>query len=240
MTDCERCLAIHGPGCAAVCRDEVSGLLVCAFCEDGEPCPVQQRKAKAADAGAIPTNGATKIPTRTRRARTLSGSTTEEDTMATAIRVCGFPGCDKKLSSNNSTDPPRCQAHGGGSARTTPAVHGTCTGCGAKLAHNNSTGLCVKCGGGEGPHRARSAPPAVHAPAPAPVHAEPSNDANGHASHPPAAPTAPSNGHAGNGHAHPPINGHDVLLEERISRAMSLIPTSQRLAWIATWLSGEC
>jgi hypothetical protein len=231
VSDCIRCLQLHGRGCPAS-----DGELNCIFCEDGEICPIARllKKRKAAPAAA----GATKIPTTTkRRARTLMAarSTTEEDdTMATS-RVCSEQSCDRRLAPNNSSG--KCKIHGDGEHRSRGAFHGVCSepGCGAKLSATNKSGLCQQHGGSKGLHGKPPVAPSRAVPATAVaavVHSAAANGGNGHA----------GNGHAGggNGQAHPPINGYDVMLEERISRAMSLIPTSQRLAWIATWLNGEC
>lgn len=42
--DCERCVTIHGPGCAA--STVLDGKALCIFCEDGIACPTQRRILK--------------------------------------------------------------------------------------------------------------------------------------------------------------------------------------------------
>lgn len=235
---------------------------MCVFCYDGLLCPVQKRILQAAGAREIPTKpvivGAPTVENTIALAgvllqrRRIMGSTEEQEvTMAEAI--CAKAGCDKKLANNNTTG--LCQEHGGHhhNHNSTPAVHGTCTtpGCGARLASNNSSGLCKIHGGAEGPHRARGkietkigstvpgngnasghANGSGHASSAAPVaHRSDSKTGNGHA----------GNGHHtnGNGHAHPPRNGHDLAIEARVELVMSKIPLAEKLAFISRWVSGE-
>lgn len=150
MSWCEGCSPIHGEGCTASYRDRDSRKM-CVFCLDGVICPIQKRILAPA-AAAIATRpvivGEPTIRNKIavagmllrRRLISDTSETQEEDGMA--VRMCSEPGCDKKLSFNNTTG--RCQLHGGGSNRDTPSVHGKCTvpGCAASLAVNNSTGLC--------------------------------------------------------------------------------------------------
>jgi hypothetical protein len=192
-----------------------------------------------------------------------STATTEKTEEGKMPRKCSAAGCSKRLSSKLAASG-KCLAHQSGSTKkleptsstaTKPAAEGhthvphspgngrpanghaqpahakaaaepkttttttrTCAmpGCSVRLAHNNEIGLCQV-------HR-------PGAPAAAVVHAEASGG-NGHA----------GNGHAANGHAQPSptSNGHDVILEERISRAMSLIPIEERLAFLDRWLRAQ-
>lgn len=137
------------------------------------------------------------------------------------MATCTEPGCGRTLSTNNVTG--KCQTHGGSSHRAAPAVHGTCStpGCDAKLAHNNSTGKCRVHGGDEGDaQRARCRTPAAHR--------SPARDRNGLA----------TNGHV-NVNRHASGNGHDLVIEKRVSLVLTKIPLEEKLAFISRWLSGE-
>ena len=161
------------------------------FCYDHLLCPIQKRILQAAGAREIPTKpvivGAPTVQNTIALAgvllqrRRIIGSTSEEEeaTMATSIRMCSEPNCDKKLSCNNLTG--KCQVHAASAHRPQAEASG-----------------------------------------------------NGHAGN------DHGNGHTkGNGHAHPPSNGHDVLLEERLALVMSRIPIAERLAFVDRWLRAE-
>lgn len=69
---------------------------LCAHCEDGVPCPVAERKTKAAPAAA-PIINKPKAP------KVIPAVNNEE------TRTCSIPGCDKPLTSRNKTG--RCTKH---------------------------------------------------------------------------------------------------------------------------------
>lgn len=247
MSSCQAC---QHPTCVAAVRDD-DGREICIFCDDGIPCPVLQRvmvKAKAPDAIAAGVAVAAAIarrpnlapPTAEEKIAVAASllqqkragrviTSTEEDAMA-QIRMCAQQGCDKKLANNNTTG--RCQLHGGGARRATPAQHGTCStpGCSERLAANNKSGKCALHGGIEGDAQRVHSRPAAAATkppdgAPAAVHHAP---ASNHSTS-----TTPANG--GNGHA----NGHDALLEQRVHLVLEQIPLQEKLAFLKSWLAGE-
>jgi hypothetical protein len=108
MLECSECIAKHGrPGCPATLEAE-DGKPVCAWCTDGEPCPFEQRRLKAAkkkNSGTPP--AASEAP------KPASEPEDEEKTMSNegidTPKLCKRPGCQVELSSANRVG--LCRAH---------------------------------------------------------------------------------------------------------------------------------
>jgi hypothetical protein len=108
--NCERCLTIHGPGCAASYQGE-DGKAICVFCADSVLCPTQLQIVK----------GIRHSPTQTvvglvkqLRETTEARKPQEDqmiDTTAVTARSCKISGCKGKLASNNTTG--YCHEHRG-------------------------------------------------------------------------------------------------------------------------------
>lgn len=119
--DCDRCLKVHGPGCAASFTR--AGQALCVFCADGIVCPTQRKIA------AMPLAERTQffldhMLMEIKRSQqeapmmtTANGSITAaaptaakpETETAPASRACAHPGCKARLSVNNTSG--KCQKH---------------------------------------------------------------------------------------------------------------------------------
>ena len=108
--DCERCLTIHGPGCAASYQG-ADGKAICVFCADSVPCPTQFRIAKGIrDSPTQTVVGLVKQLRETREARKPQEDQMIDTTAVTA-RSCKISGCKGKLAPNNTTG--YCHEHRG-------------------------------------------------------------------------------------------------------------------------------
>ena len=113
MDECAKCVAKHGrPGCPATLTDE-RGLPVCAWCTDLEPCPVEQRRLKAAKKKPpeeTPPAASDENSPNEQKSGVTTMKTPEPDPIPTPkklsdpesdIHRCRRPGCEKKLSAAN-------------------------------------------------------------------------------------------------------------------------------------------
>ncbi len=108
MLECFECIAKHGrPGCPATLESD-EGKPVCAWCTDGEPCPVEQRRLKASKK-----NKSGTPPAATESAKPANEPEDEgkamENIESDAPKICKRPGCKVALSSANVSG--LCRAH---------------------------------------------------------------------------------------------------------------------------------
>jgi hypothetical protein len=106
MLQCARCIVAHGaPGCPATLED-LEGKPSCAWCIDLEPCPVEQRRLKAAKKKLPeePPPAASDVNSEKPASEQESGVTTmktPETDANIAPKICKRPGCETQLSSRN-------------------------------------------------------------------------------------------------------------------------------------------
>ena len=103
MLQCARCIALHGaPGCPATLEDLV-GKPTCAWCTDHEPCPVEQKRLRAARKNASDENSPK--PANEPQDEVKSMQNTESDTP----KICAKPGCTTPLGPKNRSG--KCGPH---------------------------------------------------------------------------------------------------------------------------------
>jgi hypothetical protein len=113
MLQCARCIVAHGaPGCPATLED-LEGKPSCAWCEDGEPCPVlqkQQRASRKKTPEETPP-AASDVNSEKPASEQESGVTTMKtpETDANIAPKCKRPGCTIELSPRNHVG--LCRAH---------------------------------------------------------------------------------------------------------------------------------
>jgi hypothetical protein len=89
--DCERCLAIRGPGCASSYQG-ADGKAICVFCADSVPCPTQLRIAKGISTSPAQTLAALVKQVRGTRDTRKPQEDQMTDTSADTARNCRFRG----------------------------------------------------------------------------------------------------------------------------------------------------
>jgi hypothetical protein len=113
LQECAQCVAKHGrPGCPATLTDE-RGLPCCAWCTDSEPCPIEQRRLKAAKKKAPEEPPPTASDVNSEKASEQESGVTTMKTPETDANVtpklCKRPGCETVLSPRNVAG--LCRAH---------------------------------------------------------------------------------------------------------------------------------
>jgi hypothetical protein len=115
MTQCKRCLDLHGPGCVATHETGV-GDPTCAFCLDGVKCPVQQKRERVArlqqsQRALDPTVNLRRPSSGTDPATKgeLMQTATEKNGEAVKKRICKKPNCTTELGPGNRSG--NCRAH---------------------------------------------------------------------------------------------------------------------------------
>lgn len=155
MDECAQCVAKHGrPGCSASLED-LDGKPLCCWCEDGVPCPVEQRRLRAAkkDSGTPPAAGESEKPASEQESGVTTMKTPEPDPTSTPKKICARPGCTVELSSENTCG--RCRAHARWQDRTRSAGNGHAA-AGSNDAHAAANGSAKKTNDRNG----HAAPPA--------------------------------------------------------------------------------
>jgi hypothetical protein len=114
LQECAQCVAKHGrPGCPATLTDE-RGLPCCAWCTDSEPCPIEQRRLKAAKKKApeepppTASNVNAEKPATEPKSEVDDMKTLETDAKIAPL-ICKRPGCEVELSGANRVG--LCRAH---------------------------------------------------------------------------------------------------------------------------------
>lgn len=103
---CATCLELHGAGCEGTHEDD-AGKWVCLFCLDGEICPIQAKRLRAAkkNPGTPPAAGES--------GKTENGPQDEGKTMLNAEsdtpKICTKPGCTTPLGPKNRSG--KCGPH---------------------------------------------------------------------------------------------------------------------------------
>ena len=121
---CATCLELHGAGCEGTHEDD-AGKWVCLFCLDGEICPIQAKRLRAAKKNTPPDE--TPPTNEDNSEKTANESQDEGNTMLNAEsdtpkKFCARPGCTVELSSENTSG--RCRAHVRWQDRTSSAGNG--------------------------------------------------------------------------------------------------------------------
>jgi hypothetical protein len=113
MLQCSRCIERHGaPGCPATLED-LDGKPSCAWCIDLEPCPVEQRRLKAAkkkppEEPPAASDVNSEKPASEQESEVNVPKTLETDANI-APKICKRPGCTIELSSRNEVG--LCRSH---------------------------------------------------------------------------------------------------------------------------------
>ena len=152
MLQCARCIAVHGaPGCPATLED-LDGKPVCAWCTDGEPCPVEQKRLRAArkkppESPPAASDDNSRKPASEQKSGVTTMKTPEPDPISTPKKICARPGCTVELSSENTCG--RCRAHVRWQDRTASAGNGHAA-AGSNGAHAAANGSATKTNGSNG------------------------------------------------------------------------------------------
>jgi len=163
LLQCARCIAMHGaPGCPATLED-FDGKPVCAWCTDLEPCPVEQKRLRAAKKKpgdeSPPKSSAENSSKRANERKIEAGDmkSTVTDPISTPkkisdpgsdVRRCRRPGCENKLSVANVVG--LCARHVRWTAPSNGHAHAVGNGTGEKAnsKSNGSNGHAPKNGNG--------------------------------------------------------------------------------------------
>jgi hypothetical protein len=134
MTECIKCLELHGRGCTATYENE-DGDPSCVFCLDGVPCPVQKKQRSGRTEQYLAAS--TTVDLRRSKASQKEGEekmeTRTAETHATiAARICRKPGCTTPLGPKNQSG--LCSPHFHWSD---PAKRSSSTGNGHAAAGSN-------------------------------------------------------------------------------------------------------
>src|ERR1700735_4277436 len=104
--NCATCLELHGAGCEGTHEDD-AGKWVCLFCLDGEICPIQAKRLRAAKkqtppdgtpptaSNENPTDRASEVKSEEKMPELRENST------ETAPKICQRPGCETQLGPKN-------------------------------------------------------------------------------------------------------------------------------------------
>jgi hypothetical protein len=141
--NCATCLELHGAGCEGTHEDD-AGKWVCLFCLDGEICPIQAKRMRAAKKNTPPDE--TPPTNEGNSGKTANEPQDEGKTLLNAQsdtpkKICARPGCTVELSSENTCG--RCRAHVRWQDRTSSAGNGHAA-AGSNGSHAAANGSAKK------------------------------------------------------------------------------------------------
>jgi len=132
--------------------ENAEGKLVCYHCADGEVCPVQAKRLRAArkkppESPPAASAGESAKPASEPKSGVTTMKTPEPDPISTPKKICARPGCTVELSSENTCG--RCRAHVRWKDRTSSASNGHAA-AGSNGAHAAANGSATKTNGSNG------------------------------------------------------------------------------------------